>query len=201
MHPSVPEGDHDRSLLLAIASGDEQAFSTLFDRYWSGVYVHILSLLKNTAHAEEVTQDIFLKIWELREKLPELDSFRNYLFIITRNRVLSELRKKPSLPIENDGWMQEEEHLAPDRQLGYKEFYRQVMDAIEQLPPQKKRVFKMYRVDQLSRSEIVQQTGLSYGTVNQYLVEAVSFLKTRLRNSAGADFIVLLGAAWFILEK
>lgn len=198
---TVPEENIEHALLLQIAEGSQTAFTSLFEQYWSGVYVHILSFLKNTAHAEEVTQDIFLRLWEVRQKLPELESFRNFLFIITRNRILSELRKKPALPVEEDGLMLEEQHLVPDRQLGYKEFYHQVMEAIELLPAQKKRVFKMYRVENMSRADIMRETGLTYGTVNQYLVEALSFLKTHLKNKTTGDFLLLLTLAWFTFEK
>lgn len=201
MRKFVFDKDHDHSLLLQIAGGSEVAFTALFKQYWSGVYVHIHSFLKNTTHAEEVTQDIFLKIWEVRSTLPELDSFRNFLFIITRNRILSELRKKPALPEEPDPALLQEHLLVPDVQLDYKEFYTQVMEAIELLPAQKKRAFKMYRVENRSRAEIAREMGLTYGTVNQYLVDAVNFLRAHLRNKTSSDLLVLLMTTWFILEK
>jgi RNA polymerase sigma factor (sigma-70 family) len=152
----VYQNENEQALLQQIAAGNESAFTALFDHYWSKVYVHILSFLKNTALSEEVTQDIFLKIWEVRKTLPELDSFKNFLFIITRNRIMSELRKKPALPNESELGFLEEEVLVPDRQLRYKEFYQLVMETIELLPTQKKRVFKMNRVENRSRTEIAQ---------------------------------------------
>jgi RNA polymerase sigma-70 factor (family 1) len=197
----VYQNENEQALLQQIAAGNESAFTALFDHYWSKVYVHILSFLKNTALSEEVTQDIFLKIWEVRKTLPELDSFKNFLFIITRNRIMSELRKKPALPNESELGFLEEEVLVPDRQLRYKEFYQLVMETIELLPTQKKRVFKMNRVENRSRTEIAQEMGLTYGTVNQYLVEAISFLKTHLRNKVSNDFLLLLSIAGLILEK
>jgi RNA polymerase sigma-70 factor (ECF subfamily) len=197
----VYDKDKEHSLLLEIAGGSEVAFTSLFEQYWSNVYVHIFSFLKNSTHAEEVTQDIFLKIWEVRSTLPQLDSFKNFLFIITRNRILSELRKKPALPEEPDPALLEEHLLVPDVQLDYKEFYSQVMEAIELLPAQKKRAFKMYRVENRSRSEIAREMGLTYGTVNQYLVEAMNFLRAHLRNKTSNDLLVLLMTTWFIFEK
>ncbi|MET7001517.1 RNA polymerase sigma factor [Chitinophaga defluvii] len=197
----VYHNENEQALLQQVAAGNEAAFTALFDHYWSKVYVHILSFLKNTALSEEVTQDIFLKIWEVRQNLPELNSFKNFLFIITRNRILSELRKKPALPEENDLSILEEQVLVPDRQLRYKEFYTHVMDAIELLPAQKKRVFKMNRVENRSRADIAREMGLTYGTVNQYLVEAISFLKTHLRNKVSGDLLLLFSVAGFILEK
>ncbi len=191
--------NNEEQFLRETAEGNEAAFAALFDKYWAGVYSHILSFLKEAVLAEEVTQDIFLKIWEQRKRLPELDSFRNFLFVITRNRIFSELRKKKELPGDPESFILEEPHMIPDRQLGYKEFYRQVMEAIDLLPPQKKRVFTMYRVEQLSRADIVRETGLSYGTVNQYLVEAGSFLKTHLRDAASFELLLFftLSAYYF----
>lgn len=181
--------------------GEEAAFNELYNRYWPGTYAHAISILKDSSLAQEVSQDIFLKIWELRADLSAARNFRNYLFIIARNRILSELRKKVSA-MSRSSWSPDEEFsFPPDRQLHYKELYGRILDTIEKLPPQKKMVFKMSRIEQLSRAEIVQQTGLSYGTVNQYLVEALVFLRTHLGKYISAGIILLGTVIYHLLKK
>ncbi|MDQ0109018.1 RNA polymerase sigma-70 factor (ECF subfamily) [Chitinophaga terrae (ex Kim and Jung 2007)] len=184
-------------LLLQTAEGDVHAFTSLFDIFWPGVYAHILSFLKQAALSEEVSQDIFVSLWNNRTRLASVKDFKSYLFIITRNRIFSELRKKQELMDESALEHLREPGSQPDEQLKYKEFFNQVMDAIEQLPPRKKEVFKLSRLENLSRKEIAERTGLTYGTVNQYLIDATVLIRTRLQAIAGKELMVLLV---FILE-
>lgn len=183
-------------LLLQIATGDEVAFAALFDSYWPGVYAHILSFLKDAGLAEEVSQDIFIKLWDVRATLGAVNDFRSYLFIATRNRIFSELRKKKTLLEDTTLDHLTATALQPDEQLRYKEFYSQVMDAIEQLPARKKEVFKMSRLEHLSRKEIAAQTGLTYGTVNQYLIDATVFIRNRLKTFTVTTGLGILYLLW-----
>jgi RNA polymerase sigma-70 factor (ECF subfamily) len=89
-----PNEDELRRWLDAAGKGDQHSFSLLLRQYWNKVYSQALTYLKSAPLAQEITQDVFLKIWKTREKLSGLDHFPDYLFIISRNAIISELRKK-----------------------------------------------------------------------------------------------------------
>src|SRR5258708_30219 len=86
------------ALLLEIVEGNEEALAGLIRLYWKNVYAHALSWMKSAEEAEELTQDIFLKVWMARDQIGRVENFENWLFIIARNALASAVRKKLSRP-------------------------------------------------------------------------------------------------------
>ena len=180
IHQNDIEGE--RQILEAVAAGDEKAFRTLVEAYWSRVYFNTLTLVKSTAVAQELTQDIFLKIWLQREKLREVQNFSNYIYVVGRNQVIAALRKKIIDTAAADTAALREDMLSPDLRLEGKEAYKMLMEGVERLTPQQKLVFKLSRLEGLSHEEIARQMGLSKNTVKVHMVIALNFLRGWLRD-------------------
>ena len=83
-----------RNILQDIASGDNEAFKTLFNIFFPKVKVFLVKFLKDDKAAEDIAQDIFVRIWSMRQALPEIKSFNTYLYRMTRNAALNYLRDK-----------------------------------------------------------------------------------------------------------
>ncbi len=81
-------------MLIGVAAGNEEAFSRLVNLYRNKVFSHALTFVKSYEEAEEITQDIFVKVWVNRHRLPEVKDFKNYLFILGRNHLVSAIRRK-----------------------------------------------------------------------------------------------------------
>lgn len=172
----------EKELLIGVAAGNEEAFSRLVNLYRNKVFSHALTFVKSYEEAEEITQDIFVKVWVNRHRLPEVNDFKNYLFILGRNHLVSAIRKKVMDTTAND----DEEDLPgtlllPDHQVEYKETYRHLINGLEQLPPQQKAVFTLSRMENLSHAEIAERLGISKRTVKFHLVQALNFLREYLR--------------------
>lgn len=172
----------EKELLIGVAAGNEEAFSRLVNLYRNKVFSHALTFVKSYEEAEEITQDIFVKVWVNRHRLPEVKDFKNYLFILGRNHLVSAIRKKVMDTTAND----DEEDLPgtlllPDHQVEYKETYRHLINGLEQLPPQQKAVFTLSRMENLSHAEIAERLGISKRTVKFHLVQALNFLREYLR--------------------
>jgi len=169
----------EHTLLLKIATGDQKAFNLVFDKYRLPVYAHVLSITKSPERAEEITQDIFVKIWDKRAELSSINSFSDWLFIITRNYSLSELRK--ALAPRN---IQAEDSLAsaesPIDGLILKETDLLIQKAIQQLPARRKQIFILSRMELKSHREIASEMGITPGTVNIQLVQALVFIRNFL---------------------
>ena len=86
--------NNETTLLRDVAEGDGKAFRLLFERYWRSVYGVALAFTKSPGLAEEMVQDIFLRIWLKREKLSDVEKFDDYLFIVARNHIFNKLKKK-----------------------------------------------------------------------------------------------------------
>ena len=176
---NLPEFDEVRELRL-IVEGDQKAFSRLVDYYWNRVYSHALAYVKSSQRAQEITQDVFLKVWRKKEVLTEVIDFNNYLFVLGKNQIISAMRIKLISPRSADPVEAAEELLVPDKQLEYKQIYHELMEAIDQLPPTRKMVFKLSRLEGLTYDEIATQLSISKNTVKEHIVLALSFLRTHL---------------------
>jgi RNA polymerase sigma-70 factor (ECF subfamily) len=182
---------NEKELLGRIAEGDEAAFTLLLRHFRNKVYTQSLVYLKSALTAQEITQDVFLKVWANRSGLPHIENLSGYLFIITRNEIISALRKKGrelaalSESLVENGWI-------PDQQLLYKESYQLLLQGIEALPPARKDVFKMSRLEGLSYEEIAERQGISRNGVKDHIVKSLLFLRNYLRTHTDDTLILLL---------
>lgn len=173
--------EEERQLLHAIAAGDSRAFRQLVHIFWSAVYGNTLTIVKSPQTAEEITQDIFLKIWQQKEKLTEVESFRHYIYVVGRNQVISQLRRKIAGQLVEPGDILDD-HLLPSGQLEYKETYQLVMEGIARLSPQQQLVFKMSRLEGLSYEQIGHALGITRNTVKAHMVLALNALRIYVRD-------------------
>lgn len=180
----------DQELLELVASNDPQAFTKLLRRYWNTVYSHALAYLKSIPLAEEITQDVFMNIWRARERLTTIESFTDYLFITSRNRIYNETRKKI---VEQYGHNLQElpDHNTAVEATEYKETYQLLLKGIAALPEKRQQVFRMSRLEGMSNDQIATALGMHRDTVYQYLTKAVIFLKLYLRDHTGETLILL----------
>ncbi len=167
----------ETELLLLISRDNQAAFTALVRSYWNKIYTQALTYLKSSEQAQEITQDVFLKIWSLREKLGEVQSFSDFIFIISRNEIISALRKKNTQSAELSEHL-EEILLQPDKQLHYKESYNKILELIDQLPPTRKKVFILSRLEGRSYEEIGTELGISRNGVKDHIVKALNYLRT-----------------------
>jgi RNA polymerase sigma-70 factor (family 1) len=166
--------------LSRISNDDHEAFTRLLSLFWNKVYTQALVHLKSPFAAQELTQDVFVKLWVNRGKLPEVTNFSAYLSVMCRNEIFSMLRKKAPLSIQPDETVQED-YWIPDKQLQKKHSYHTILKAIELLPPARKNVFEMSRLDGLSYNEIARQLNISRNGVKDHIVKALAFLRNYLR--------------------
>ena len=181
----------EKELLAKVAKGDERAFALLVGKYADTIYSHCLAYVKSVERAEELAQDIFFKIWSVRDKLPEVDRFEDYLFILARNTIYRSFRKKVQelVAITSEGM---ETDMVPDLQTEYRNSYQLLLRGIEQLPEKRRQVFRMSRLEGMSHEQISQVLGIHKVTVAQYIVKSLSYLKTYLKEHTGDTILVCI---------
>jgi RNA polymerase sigma-70 factor (ECF subfamily) len=159
----------ERDLLMQVASGNENAFRQLFMLHHQQLGVHMLRITNSVELAEEVVQDVFVKIWFTRESLVRVDNFKAYLFVISKNHALNclkKLAKERTLIKELED--NAAESLTPGM-TGTDLYYNLLDEAIDQLPPQQQKVYLLSRHGRLKYTEIAEQLELSRETVKKYL--------------------------------
>ena len=168
-------------MLARIRQGDEQAFDTLFRRFYAPLVGLGESLLKTRAVAEEIVQDVMLEVWRRRESIRLEESWRAYLFRATRNRALNELRH---FGVEKRGepWARGAESADATALSGLvnAELDAAVAEAVNALPEPVREVFSLSRANGLKYSEIAQVLGISVKTVEARMSRALKELRGRL---------------------
>lgn len=164
-----------RNILQDIASGDNEAFKTLFNIFFPKVKVFLVKFLKDDKAAEDIAQDIFVRIWSMRQALPEIKSFNTYLYRMTRNAALNYLRdKKVTLEISEisvqDDKDVEQEYYRKEKEL----LIRLVVD---QMPPQRRKVFTMSRYMGMTNDQIAKSLNISKHTVENHLSMSLKELR------------------------
>lgn len=171
----------EKDLLRQLKQSDHKAFTLLYERYWRQVYNFCRLYLCNRSAAEEVVQEVFVKIWESRESIKEEENFKGLLFIITRNRIFNEHRKSVNedfykmtvLSAMEDSYNMEEE-------IEARSLSEYIDRLIEELPPRRREIFNLSRKEHKSYKEIAGLLRISEKTVENQIGEALKHLKKNL---------------------
>ena len=174
---------NEPELLISVAEGNEKAFAKLFHAYHNQLGAYIMLLTDSMEMAEEIVQDVFVKIWINRATLPTIGNFSSYLFILTRNYTLNCIRK-----IETDRKRQlsytshlvrtgDQDPAVGERSADHLDI---VERAVAQLPPQQQRVFNLKREGR-KNSEIAREMGISPDSVKKYQQWAVKSIAEFMR--------------------
>lgn len=162
-------------LLSRIAAGDNEAFKTLFEMFYPKVKIFLVKFLKDENTAEDISQDIFVKIWTYREALPDIRSFNTYLYRMTRNAALNHLRGNHSKIDISKMSVLDDKDIEAEYQTKEKELLIRL--TVEHMPPQRQRIFKMSREQGLSNDDIALKLGISKKTVENNITLALKDLR------------------------
>ncbi|MBS1575854.1 MAG: RNA polymerase sigma-70 factor [Bacteroidetes bacterium] len=162
----------------------EELFTSLFYTYKDRLFGYVFSVSHSRYIAEEITQEIFLKLWLRRHELYFVDNTESYLFTIARNKIFNYLRKA-----KYDEKLVEEikNRMNPlsnnvEEQVSIAENNRLLQEAITLLSPQRQLVYQLSRQQGLNHEQIAEEMQLSRHTVKNHLVQALRFIKTYLDN-------------------
>lgn len=162
-----------------LALGSHDAFRCLFMSYFPRVKYFIRHLTKSEPIAEELAQDVFMKIWEQREQLAIIESFSSYVYRMAKNMALNYLRHK----YLEDTYL--EEYEGETEQTIEGELYAHEMELLEQLivsrmPPKRKAIYEMSRKEGLTNDEIATRMDISKKTVENHLNLALKEIRKAL---------------------
>jgi RNA polymerase sigma-70 factor (family 1) len=178
---SLNSNSDQSKLLYELSQGNELAFTKLYNEYKNVVFSTALKITKSRILAEEVVQDVFLKIWQNHENLAEITNIENYLFIISRNHIFDMIKKiarDTSIVVDSNykstSTNDTEDAIKDDQ---YNIILNQIVD---QLPPQQQKIYKMAKWDGLSHQKIGEDLGISTETVKKHMAQALKFVRTKI---------------------
>ena len=176
----------DAEYVKALRKGDLNAFNQLFDKYNKKLYFFAKGYLRSSEDAEELVQEVFLKIWETRGNLKDHLSFNAFLFTITYNAVLKHFRKtgRERKHLEQALLYKEESSDDTSAAVEYSELLSITNKAIDKIPEKRREIFKLSRQSGLSNAEIAEQLQISKKTVENQIYQSLKFLREQLKNES-----------------
>ena len=188
----------DNELIEDLRKGDVEAFDLVYEKYAQKLYAFSLKYLKSVEESEELVQSVFLKLWENQQNLKKGTSFQSYLFTIAYNEICNLFRRREyqkKFVVEKMTEFQES-YDAVENKMDYQSVLQQVETIIAKLPEKQKIAFIKSRLEGKSTKEIASELALSPGTVDNYISEALKFIRKNLK---GKHFSVLLFCSLFFI--
>jgi RNA polymerase sigma-19 factor, ECF subfamily len=187
----------EQSLLQRTAEGSREAYSILYSHYYHGLYRFVSFVIESHEDAEEIIQDVFLKVWVKRATLPGIRSFDDYLFRMAKNRIF-DISKQSSTRLKMIRQITRHSEEGADstyNDMLFQAYHAAAQEAISQLPPRKKQIFLMNARDELTAREIADILGVSRVAIKKQLHEAAHFIKEYLRKNAGWILFIIVWMA------
>jgi RNA polymerase sigma-70 factor (ECF subfamily) len=174
----------DFELVERLQKGDIEAFDLIYEKYSGKLYAFALKYLRSKDEAEELVQLVFLKLWENYKNLKKESSFKSYLFTIAYNNICKLFRKRSYLQkfISDIQYEDSQPSTETEDSIDYQSALERVQKIVEKLPEKQKTIFLKSRQEGKSTKEIAEEVGLSPGTVDNYISEALKFIRNHLRN-------------------
>lgn len=179
-------GSSTTSLVSLLKKGNILAFDAIYERYGKRLYGFVLRYIKQESDAEEIVQEVFLKIWESRDKINAYASFDSFLFTIAYNTTISLLRKRINEKKYLDRLQYRQQIVDSEEiinEINFKEINEQLTSLLDQLTPRQREIFRLSREQGLTHDEIAKNLNISRNTVKNHLVTTLAFLKSRISGS------------------
>lgn len=184
----------ERSLILRLIGGDEDAFCELYATYKNRLIYFAMRFLKSREYAEDVFQDAFTVVWQSRRFINPDASFSSYLYTIMRNRILNQLRNAANEEKLKESILSQALDYTEDtkREVMLNDLKSLISHALQQLTPRQREIFEMSREAQLSHKEIADKLDISVNTVQEHISISLKLIRTYLIKYSGSEYVDLL---------
>jgi RNA polymerase sigma-70 factor (ECF subfamily) len=180
--------DRDVGLMLRVREGDNEAFELLVELHQSAVIGTVAKMLGGASEAEDIAQQVFIRIWKSAKRYQPQAKFTTWMFTITRNLVFNETRRRKRKPTVSVEEREEESHqqvedvhsTTPDQDVLHSELERAVDDAIQALPDKQRLAVVLRRYEEMPYDEIGRVLSMSVPAVKSLLFRARTQLKESL---------------------
>lgn len=195
---------HNQSILLVLKSkriydlavrlrnDDVEAFNTLYWEYHATVYANSLKLIKDPAIAEDIVQEVFVTLWGKRHSIDPEQDIAGWIFVISHHKTVDQLKRKlkQALVQKNLSIFQEDYSIIVSTDIK-EEQLRAIEKAVDQLSPQKRKVFELCKVQGRTYKKAAEELHISKYTVKEYLSEALVSIRKYIEEAPRQTGIVI----------
>lgn len=189
----------DQYCLIKIKEGDEFFFNVIFEKYRDQLFTYLYKISKSKEVAEEIVLDVFLKLWHGREAITEIQKPEAFLYAVAHNKAIDFFRAAKRSPVLQQAVWEVLTDMttatdSADARLHQQHLEVLIKEAIDQLSPQRKKVFELRQNEGLSYAEIAAAMNLSTHTVRNHLAASIEFIREYLHKN---NVLLLLPAILF----
>jgi RNA polymerase sigma-70 factor (family 1) len=189
------------ALLNRSSANDTEAFQVLYDNFKEFVFAIVSARVDDTDDALDITQDIFISLWENRKQLACIRDFKTYLYVYSRNQVVSAYRKK-NIRLNGETYLFERidglEHSTEDHLIA-RELTLSIDSVVSQLPETMRNCYQLSKSDGKTNHEIAAILSISEKTVRNNISEALKRLRFYLQRNNPELFILLIAVSATLL--
>ena len=190
-----PNSSHsDEQLLPELIAGRTEAFTMLYQRYSQNIHQFIYKYVHSPAMADDLTQEVFIKIWNGRERLSHVKSFKGYLLICARNHTLNSLKAALRTEIALGEVLKNfaAQRKEADENLLENEYAAFLQKQLSELPERSRKIFVLCRQDGRTYEEVAQELGISKNAVKNHMVFSMKVLKNSVEKELGITLATVL---------
>jgi RNA polymerase sigma factor (sigma-70 family) len=176
-------------MALGLLRGSQEMFGMIYEKYHHALYLNVMKLIEDPVETQDIVQDTFLTLWSRRKEIDVERPIGGWLFTVSYHRSVDLLKKRLRQPAYAQPAEDDPEEL--NKALVASQ-WSLVEEAIDNLPPQKKRVFQLCKLEQRSYEEAAAELGISKYTVNEYLKEGMVFVRKYVREKAPVQLPITL---------
>lgn len=182
----------DPELSILLSEGDEIAYTEIYNRYHGALYIHVFNKLRHREDSRDIVHDLFISLWNNREKLVLKTTLSSYLYTAVRYKVFDLIshREVASRYVESVSRFSEQEDGVTDHAIREKQFLAIIEQEIAALPKKMRAIFEMSRNGNLSHKEIAAQLELSEKTVKKQINNSLKILRKKLGMAIFTAFIL-----------
>ncbi|MDR3095024.1 MAG: RNA polymerase sigma-70 factor [Bacteroidales bacterium] len=178
----MKDKDELRDLLIRLQNSNHQAFSDLFKRYSQHLYFFCCKSLSKE-DAEEITQNVFMTVWENRQNIDPSYSFSSYLFSIAKHQIYNAIRSKIVQKSFVEKYLQQTDEIEIPQEYDdtVEKMHEKLKQGIRNLPDKQREIFMMSRTYRISYKEIAEKLGISENTVDTSIRRSLQVLRRLIR--------------------
>ncbi|GEL09663.1 RNA polymerase sigma-70 factor, ECF subfamily [Flavobacterium glycines] len=181
----------DIDLVKRLQENEEEALTIIYNKYWEVMYLAAYNLVKDRSVCEDIVQEVFISLWQRREKIQIKVSLKSYLYTSTVYKVYDHFNKNKKMIKDElfDGFENKIENSNPETKLMHQELISYLDTIVDSLPDKCKEVYKLSRENMLSNKEIAEQLNISQRTVEGHISKALKILKESLGVAVSIEFM------------
>jgi RNA polymerase sigma-70 factor (ECF subfamily) len=160
-----------------IRAGDVVAFRAVFDKYYTPMCHYALKFIHDTYLADDIVQEVFIRIWEAKEKIRIVKSLKSYLYISVRNKCLDKLKSEHIRSLHAKSFFEERDKVIDSIDVEYEEFRYHLSACVEKLPPRCKDIYTYSRFQNIRQEKIALEMGISLKTVKSQIGKALRLIR------------------------